>query len=295
MTVSGSVLDDRINLLRGIFGSLTVAVMLVLAGTASAESKEATGDAVNSPAVGTMLPSRDEIVRKYAGASPQKWSEELPGIVQTLGTQDNVVALTLDLCGGNGDSFDRELAEFLVRHELPATFFINSRWIRKNPDIMNWLASIPIFELEGHGLRHVPASMNGRAIYGIEGTRNAGELYDEVIRNADDIERATGKRPRFFRSGTAYYDELAVQLIRELGVLPIGFRVLGDAGATYSEDQVFAAVSGARGGDVIIAHANHPEKATGRGLMRVLPELRARGFKFVKLNEYLVADKKQAR
>lgn len=232
-------------------------------------------------------PTRDDIEKRYAGAVPKEWGEHLPGIVRTLGTKDDVVALTLDLCGSATDSFDRDLAQFLVDSDIPATFFVNSRWIKKHPDEMAWLASVPIFELEGHGLRHVPASMNGRSIYKIAGTKDAAELSDEVVKNADDIERVTGVRPRFYRSGTAYYDEHAVALMRDLGVLPLGFSILGDAGATYSEEKIFSVVSQATSGDIIIAHANHPEKATGRGLKRVLPVLRSKGLRFVKLSEYL--------
>jgi len=33
-------------------------------------------------------------------------------------------------------------------------------------------------------------------------------------------------------------------------------------------------------------HMNHPEGETAEGLMEAIPELRKRGFKFVKLSEY---------
>lgn len=235
----------------------------------------------------TEAPTRDEITKKYAGKSPTEWSETLPGIVRTLDTQDDVAALTLDLCGSKGDSLDRDLVRFLIDEDIPVTFFVSSRWIKRHPDLHAMLKSVPIFEIEAHGAAHVPASLNGRAVYGIDGTKDAGELYDEVMKNADDIERVFGTRPMYFRSGTAYYDEYAVELIRELGFAPVGSSILGDAGATYSEKQVVAAVTNARSGDIIIAHANHPERDTGRGLKKALPILRDRGFRFVKLSEYL--------
>ena len=39
-------------------------------------------------------------------------------------------------------------------------------------------------------------------------------------------------------------------------------------------------------GDIIIAHMNHPEAGTGAGIIAAMPELKKRGFKFVKLSDY---------
>lgn len=236
------------------------------------------------------IPSREEIDQRYAEARPERWGVSLPGIVRTLGTKDDVLALTLDLCRGDAAAFDRELIDFLIENEIPATFFVSSRWIKKHAGDLALLASVPIFEIAAHGLRHLPASLSGRAAYGIKGTKGPRELYDEVTQNLDDIERATGTRPKFFRSGTAHYDEQAVALIRDLGILPVGYSILGDAGATYSARQVEIAVSKARSGDIIIAHANRPESGTAEGLIKALPRSIARGFRFVRLSEYLAND-----
>mgnify|MGYP002260309271 CR=1 FL=1 len=43
------------------------------------------------------------------------------------------------------------------------------------------------------------------------------ELVDEIDLNARALEELTGRRPRFYRSGTAYYDEVAVQVAAALG------------------------------------------------------------------------------
>ena len=107
--------------------------------------------------------------------------------------------------------------------------------------------------------------------------------------NDDKMEKAIGRRPIFYRSGTAYYDEGATQMIEEMGFQSIGFSVLGDKGATYSADEVEKAFLAAKAGDIIICHMNHPEKETGKGLIRVLPKLKAKGYRFVLLKDY--ADK----
>jgi len=71
-----------------------------------------------------------------------------------------------------------------------------------------------------------------------------------------------------------------------LGYEVVNFNVLGDAGATYSKSQVKEALLNAPFSSIILMHMNHPEGETAEGLMEAIPELRKRGFKFVKLSEY---------
>ena len=70
--------------------------------------------------------------------------------------------------------------------------------------------------------------------------------------NARKIEAITGKRPRLYRSGTAFYDEVAVEIANLLGHQVAGFSILGDAGATFSATEVTAALLKAVPGDIAL-------------------------------------------
>jgi len=226
------------------------------------------------------------LVERYTGQTPKEWGETVSGVKTRVKSGEKVVALTFDACGSStGMRVDRELLAFLEREQVPATLFINGRWIGPNRETFDMLASNPLFEIANHGYRHRPASVNGRSVYGIAGTRDVGELVDEIELNARHIGELTGKRPRFYRSGTAYYDEVAVKIAGDLGEQVAGFSVLGDAGATWSAEQVKKALLGIRPGDIVILHMNHPEAGTGRGVMAAVPELKKRGFRFVRLSE----------
>ena len=225
-------------------------------------------------------------IDKYADKAPTYWGEDAPNVKKRIKTDKKIVALTLDACGSKNDSLDEDLIAFLIKEKVPVTMFINSRWIDKYPDKFKMLASVDLFDIQNHGTRHVPASLTGNEIYNIKGTNNVIELFMEVKGNADKLQKLLGKRPVFFRSGTAFYDEFAVQMINEMGFDAIGFNILGDRGATYNTDEVYAAVTSAKAGDIIICHMNHPEKQTGAGLMRAIPALKEKGFKFVKLIDY---------
>jgi peptidoglycan/xylan/chitin deacetylase (PgdA/CDA1 family) len=126
------------------------------------------------------------------------------------------------------------------------------------------------------------------AWYNLAGTANVGELVDEVELSARKLAQLTGKKNRFYRSGTAYYDEVAVQVIAALGYQAVSYSVLGDAGATFNRDQVKQALLSAKPGTIVICHMNHPESETAEGVMAAVPELRKRGIRFVRLGECMV-------
>jgi peptidoglycan/xylan/chitin deacetylase (PgdA/CDA1 family) len=254
--------------------------LLLMWGTAS--------EVVADMAAETPLPTlQEQLVQEFQNHVPHEWGEAVRGVHSRLKTRDKVVALTLDACGSrSGKGYDAALIKFLEQQRIPATLFINARWIDANPDTFKKLAANPLFEIANHGLLHRPASVSGRSVYGIAGTGNVADLVAEIDGNARKISLLTGNRTRYYRSGTAYYDEVAVQVSRRLGHEVIGFSILGDAGATYRRDQVKAALLKAVPGDIALLHMNHPHGDTAAGVIDALPELKRRGFNFVKLSDY---------
>lgn len=238
--------------------------------------------------------SRQGIISEFGDKQPVLWSEVVPGVKTRMDTDKKVLALTFDACGSTGDGYDSALINYLMENHIPATLFINARWIDKNPVHFKQLAEDPLFEIENHGMEHKPCSVNGRSVYGLQGTKNVGEVVDEIEKNGKKIQALTGRKPRYYRSGTAYYDEIGAAIAERLGYMVVGFSVLGDAGATYSKKQVKEALLGASAGSIIICHMNHPEKETAEGVMAAVPALKKKGFKFVRLSDYrLMGDRSE--
>jgi peptidoglycan/xylan/chitin deacetylase (PgdA/CDA1 family) len=232
--------------------------------------------------------TRAQIVARYGHLKPHTWGFDGPGVVRVLPANRRVIALTFDACGGPGGSgYDQSLIEFLRRREIPATLFLNSRWIDANPAAFRHLAGEPLFEIANHGTRHRPLSVTGRSAYGITGTRSAGEVYDEVAGNRDKLTRLMGISPRFFRAGTAYSDDIAARIVADMGERLVTFSVNGDGGATFTPGQVSSTVTASGEGSVVICHMNHPEGGTAQGIAAAVPRLLADGFTFVRLSDEL--------
>lgn len=235
-------------------------------------------------------PSRSQVVAEFSGRKPVEWGLAVAGVVSK--TASTHAVLTFDACGGHqGSGCDQRLLNTLRKLNVPATLFVNGRWIKANPGLAADLAADPLFELGNHGFRHQPLSVNGRSAYGIPGTANAGEVYDEIMGNQEVLERLCGKVPRFFRSGTAYHDDVAAAITHALGLIPVSFTVNGDGGATFPAPTVAAEVgkiaAGGGAGQIVISHFNQPTTGTAEGYARALPSLLDRGVTFARLGDTL--------
>jgi len=230
--------------------------------------------------------TRAEIVARYGDLTPDYWGFGAPGVLRHAPAAGRVIALTFDACGGPGGSgYDQALIDFLRGNGIRATLFLNSRWIDSNPSAFRLLAAEPLFEIGNHGTRHLPLSVTGRSAYGISGTRNAGEVYDEVAGNHAKLTRLLGKPPRFFRAGTAYCDDVAERIVSDMGERVVTFDVNGDGGATFTPAEVTSTVTAADPGSLVIGHMNHPEGGTAQGIAAAVPILLARGYRFVRLSD----------
>lgn len=231
-------------------------------------------------------PSKAHLVSEFSSRQPAQWGLEVAGVV--TGSAAREAVLTLDACGGPGGSgVDHEVLSVLRRLNIPATLFLNARWIHENRSLAAELALDPLFELANHGWQHRPLSVTGRSAYGIPGTMGLADAYDELMGCVDALQGLTGQFPRFFRSGTAHVDEVAAEMARRLGIVPVNFTINADAGATLPPAGVAASLAGTGPGDIVIAHFNKPGSGTAAGFREALPRLLEGGTSFAVLGDVL--------
>jgi peptidoglycan/xylan/chitin deacetylase (PgdA/CDA1 family) len=212
----------------------------------------------------------------------QSWVEPHHRLALAGSAQQPVAAITLDACGG---AFDAQLINLLIAQRVPATIFVTKKWLDRNAAGTAALLAHPeLFDLQDHGTAHIPAVM-GRRVYGIAGEPDMAHVRSEVSGAAQAITQLTGHAPHFYRGATAVYDRDAIHAIEGMGYAIAGFSVNADAGATLSQSNIIARLRSVKNGDVIIAHMNKPAGSTYEGFAIALPELLARGFKFVKLSD----------
>jgi peptidoglycan/xylan/chitin deacetylase (PgdA/CDA1 family) len=240
------------------------------------------------------LKLRSDLVAKFQNSVPGKFGHFVRGVNERIVTQRKILALTFDACGGpRGNGFDQELIDFLSCEKIPATVFLNGRWIDNHLLEVKRLAEDTLFEIENHGLTHRPCSINGKSMYGIEGTCDVGDAVDEIEINAEKIECLTNRKPVYYRSGTATTDEACGIIAKELGETIISYDVLSGDAVAGTPAAIIAdnIVKKARNGAIIIMHMNHPEWNGYEALTEAIPMLRKMGYSFVKLQHHTLQGK----
>lgn len=224
----------------------------------------------------------------YEHQKPTEWGEFISGVKTKMETNEKAMALTFDACGGeHGSLYDEALMNYLIDHQIPATLFVNARWIKSNEPLFLELAENPLFQIENHGTEHKPLSVSGKSAWGIDGTKSIEDAYEEVLVNHNLITELTGVEPTMFRPGTAFFDNIAVKLLDDLEIEAVNYSILGDAGATFTPEQVTnALVDHAEHGAIALLHMNQPSSGTAEGVKQAIPLLMEAGYTFVRLSEF---------
>lgn len=211
-----------------------------------------------------------------------QFSEHQPGIIDRIEVKANkkIIFLTLDACNGKFSTPDIKLIKFLDRNNIKATLFINSEFLEKNKKLVKKLSKSNNFSIQNHGTKHVPASIDGKSVYGIKGTENIEDLIEEIENCDKVITDIIGIKPKWYRSGTAYYDTESIEIIKNLGYNIAGFAITVDEGATLPAEKVEAKMLKSKTGDILLAHLNHPKSGTRDGIIKAVKILKKSGFSF---------------
>ncbi|PYB77256.1 polysaccharide deacetylase family protein [Rhizobium wuzhouense] len=193
------------------------------------------------------------------------------------------VALTFDACMGKVD--DRIL-DTLIDNRIPSTIFVTARWLKHNAAAFAVMRANPdLFEIEDHGENHVPAIDVPMTVFGIKTAGSPEAVAAEVEGGAEAIVAAGGERPVWFRGATAKYTPSAIAQIQSLGYRVAGYSINGDSGSLLGASGVERQYHRAKDGDVIISHINQPTHEAGEGVVKGILDLKARGFRFVRLKD----------
>ncbi|WP_445397035.1 polysaccharide deacetylase family protein [Streptomyces sp. LE64] len=217
--------------------------------------------------------------------------------VLTHGRRDagRTVALTFDADmtadqgarAAAGERFDNpELIAALRELKVPATVFMTGRWAEQYPDQARSIGRDPLFEVANHSYSHHAFTAD---CYGLP------TVAPERMRS--DAERATrafdavGVRNQvpYFRFPGGCHDERALRALAPTGATAVQWDVVsGDAFATDAGAVAHQVLDGVRPGSVVVLHCTRSAAPTTERVVRdVVPELRGRGYRFVKVSELI--------
>ncbi|MDX3577309.1 MULTISPECIES: polysaccharide deacetylase family protein [unclassified Streptomyces] len=188
-----------------------------------------------------------------------------------------------------GEHFDNPALIAALRElEVPSTVFMTGRWAEEYPDQARSIGRDPRFEIANHSYSHYAFTGD---CYGLP------TVAEDRMRA--DVERAyTAFRKAgvpdampYFRFPGGCYDSRALRAVSGTGVTAVQWDVVsGDAFATDAGAVARQVLDGVRPGSVVVMHCTRSAApTTERAVRTIVPELRRRGYRFVKVSELIAA------
>ena len=201
-------------------------------------------------------------------------------VITTLKTDDKVVALTFDTCETKTPSYlDHKIIDFLVPQKIPFTLFVSGKFIERNFQDLKNLYNTGLVSIQNHSYNH----NNHMELLSEE------EIKEDVLKNENLIISLTGVKPKYFRFPTGNYDEKALRLVESLGYKVVHWTFpSGDSDKKITKEMLIDhVIRNTKPGSILIFHANGRGYKTGETLPEIVRILKQKGYRFVRLEDYL--------
>ncbi|WP_328677474.1 polysaccharide deacetylase family protein [Streptomyces sp. NBC_01261] len=188
-----------------------------------------------------------------------------------------------------GEHFDNpQLISTLRTLKVPATVFMTGRWADEYPAEARAIGRDPQFEIANHSYSHYAFTGD---CYGLP-TVSPERMKADVERAYTAFKKAgVPNAMPYFRFPGGCYDRQALKTLSAVGVTAVQWDVVsGDAFATDSDAVAQQVLEGVKPGSVVVMHCTRSAApATERAVRMIVPELRKKGYRFVKVSELIGA------
>ncbi|WP_416967698.1 polysaccharide deacetylase family protein [Streptomyces sp. 4F14] len=279
---------------RALATACVLATALTACGTTRAASpsaapERAPSSAPPSPAAAPSLSPPPTLAAGPSGLTPV--FEHAPR------GEDRTVALTFDADmtadqgprAARGEHFDNPaLISTLRSLKIPATVFMTGRWAEEYPDQARSIGRDPLFEVANHSYSHHAFTDD---CYGLPTVPEADMRADVEQAYAAFRKAGVPHAMPYFRFPGGCYDKAALRALSASGVTAVQWDVIsGDAFATDADAVARQVLDGVKPGSVVVMHCTRSAApTTERALRTIVPELRRKGYRFVKVSEQIRA------
>ncbi|MFD6910656.1 polysaccharide deacetylase family protein [Streptomyces virginiae] len=208
---------------------------------------------------------------------------------------DKTVALTFDADmtsdqgprAADGEHFDNPaLISTLRTLKVPSTIFMTGRWAEQYPDQAKSIGTDPNFEIANHSYSHHAFTS---PCYGLPALDGAAARADVDRAFAAFKQAGAVNTVPYFRFPGGCYDDKALRALSTAKVTAVQWDVV--SGDAFAKDPVAVAeqvLDGVKPGSVVVMHCTRSAApVTEEAVRRIVPELRKRGYRFVKVSELI--------
>ncbi|MER5929485.1 polysaccharide deacetylase family protein [Streptomyces sp. NPDC002054] len=255
-------------------------------------SASASAPAPGAPAAGPAKPAAPQAKPPTLAPGPNGLT---PVFARARQQTDKTVALTFDADmtadqgprAAQGERFDNpRLIETLRRLRVPSTVFMTGRWAEEYPDQAKAIGTDPTFEIANHSYSHHAFTT---PCYGLPALDGAAARADvdrafEAFRTAGAVNTVP-----YFRFPGGCYDDKALRALSTAKVTAVQWDVV--SGDAFAQDPAAVAeqvLAGVKPGSVVVMHCTRSAApVTEEAIRTIVPELRKRGYRFVKVSELI--------
>jgi peptidoglycan-N-acetylglucosamine deacetylase len=227
----------------------------------------------------------------------------LRGVIRrvTLPEGRKLIALTIDFCeqAGEVSGYDGEIIDYLRQQDIAATLFVGGKWLRSHGRRAQQLMADERFELANHGEAHrnFRSLLPGQRKTELFGPQAAYQSVRQklsqracVAGQQDQISRIPDAMT-LFRFPFGVCTPQAVRAVNEGGMIAVQWDIsTGDAWRGQSASRIARTVlQRVKPGSILLAHGNGRGWHTAKGLRKLIPALRQKGYRFVTVSELLAA------
>lgn len=208
---------------------------------------------------------------------------------------DKTVALTFDADmtsdqgprAAAGEQFDNpQLIATLRGLKVPSTIFMTGRWAEEYPDQAKSIGTDPNFEIANHSYSHhaFKSPCYGLPALDGEAARADVDRAFAAFRKAGAVNTVP-----YFRFPGGCYDDQALRALSPAKVTAVQWDVVsGDAFAKDPDAVAEQVLAGVKPGSVVVMHCTRSAApVTEEAIQKIVPELRRRGYRFVKVSELI--------
>ncbi|MGL6105896.1 polysaccharide deacetylase family protein [Romboutsia sp.] len=200
-------------------------------------------------------------------------------IIKRGSDDEKIIALTFD--DGPDEDYTPQILDILKKYDVKATFFVVGQKVGWNPELVK-----REFE-EGHEIgNHTFTHINVCH-------RNYDEIYKEITKTQETIQKVIGKEPKIFRPPYRAINKEMCSIVKDKNMNVVLWSNLdprdwSNPGVYYIANTI---MTKATNGNIILLHDyNNVRRSTSQtiqALDSVIPKLKEKGYKFVTVSQLI--------
>ena len=227
---------------------------------------------------------REIVQNEFREEAPLESGTQLTGVLRRFPSSDKKVAIVLESCLDTGTEIDLDLLKQLEDKQVPVSLFLDQGWLQKNSEQVRGYVDSGRVALENHGAFCRPLSVTGKGVKNHPGTTSVDDVFEEVEKNAREIEKFSGRLPRFFKSGYGFYDDVSLKIVTVLGYISVEGDLKLMAKDVSTDESLQSFLQKVQAGSIIVMPANRPNQSD-IWARKLLEGLHLRGFQVVGLED----------